>query len=294
MQNGCALIAIGLNVLAQQWSHNTCCIWLNCSLFPSQTFNCVQFGDDETRYLSLDQSLDCDSPKHKAYQLYAISMAFVYPFGITMLYASLLISFRHDIQARDRATNRSLIKIAFLYEMYENENWWFEIFECLRRLVMSGLLIFIKPGTASQIVVAMLLSIFSIVVYVNFAPFLEDGDDVLAAVTQVSIFFTLLGALLVRVKIDNDYDQQIFGYLLIGINLAGVGMVFATKILEPVVFVMGFFDHNHTHNARIKGLTEAHDEDTAFVAYFNDLASSLNKEAGYQDVSVSLRQSSKR
>ncbi|GMI19452.1 hypothetical protein TrCOL_g8292 [Triparma columacea] len=88
-----------------------------------------------------------------------------------------------------------------------------------------------------------------------------------------------------RVKIDNDYDQQIFGYLLIGINLAGVGMVFATKILEPVVFVMGFFDHNHTHNARIKGLTEAHDEDTAFVAYFNDLASSLNKEAGYQDVS---------
>jgi hypothetical protein len=221
-------------------------------------------------------------------------MAFVYPFGITMLYASLLISFRHDIQARDRATNRSLIKIAFLYEMYENENWWFEIFECLRRLVMSGLLIFIKPGTASQIVVAMLLSIFSIVVYVNFAPFLEDGDDVLAAVTQVSIFFTLLGALLVRVKIDNDYDQQIFGYLLIGINLAGVGMVFATKILEPVVFVMGFFDHNHTHNARIKGLTEAHDEDTAFVAYFNDLASSLNKEAGYQDVSVSLRQSSKR
>lgn len=89
----------------------------------------MQFGDDKTRYLSLDQSLDCDSPKHKKFQYYAMLMAVVYPFGITALYAALLIKKRHAIQARDRATNASLIKIAFLYEMYENENWWFEIFE---------------------------------------------------------------------------------------------------------------------------------------------------------------------
>ena len=149
---------------------------------------------------------------------------------------------------------------------------------------MSGLLIFVKPGTASQIVVAMLLSIFSIVIYVNFAPFLEDEDDILSAVTQVSIFFTLLGALLVRVEVDNAYDQDMFGFLLVGINLAGIAMVFASTLLEPIFWFGNLLDHKHEHDAFIKGLTEDHDQDLDFVDYFEGLALSTSNEAGYFNV----------
>ena len=35
------------------------------------------------------------------------------------------------------------------------ELWWFEVFDCVRRLSLTGLLVFVFKGQASQIVVAM-------------------------------------------------------------------------------------------------------------------------------------------
>jgi hypothetical protein len=114
--------------------------------------------------------------------------------------------------------NPDLSGISFLWESYNPDCWWFEIFECVRKLCMTGLMIFIYSGTASQIVVSMLFSIASIAVYVTYKPFPSYDDDVLAICSQLSIFFTLFGGLLLKVEVAKDFDETMFGVLLVAVN----------------------------------------------------------------------------
>ena len=102
-----------------------------------------------------DQSVDCGTAKHAAYQVYAGVMMVVYPVGIPTLYGVLLWRAREPLQEEGREGNEKLHKIAFLWQDYEPELWWFEVFDCVRRLSLTGLLVFVFKGQASQIVVAM-------------------------------------------------------------------------------------------------------------------------------------------
>ena len=37
-------------------------------------------------------------------------------------------------------------KTSFLWANYEPQLWWFEVFECGRRLALSGILVFVAQG----------------------------------------------------------------------------------------------------------------------------------------------------
>ena len=122
------------------------------------TFNCRTFGEDPTMYLNADRGISCDNPRHQDYKKFAFAMMTLFPIGIPLLYAAMLYQRRHEIQSTMRYKKDSLIKTSFLWEMYEPSMWWFEVFDCFRRLAMASLLVFVKPGSASQIVVAMILA----------------------------------------------------------------------------------------------------------------------------------------
>ena len=155
-------------------------IFASVSTTLFKTFQCDRYGDDSKFYLVEDHQVDCNSPKHKFYELYAALMMIVYPFGITALYTILLFRKKESLLSEERDKDKSLYKIAFLWEMYEPRVWWFEIFECARRLSMTEMLVFVDPDSPTQIVVAILNSIVSIVMYSHLLPFETDSDDSLA------------------------------------------------------------------------------------------------------------------
>ena len=115
------------------------------------TFNCIQFGEDENYYLASDQSLVCYTGAHKLAQLYATFMIGVYPIGIPAVYFFLLWGQRKELVKSDRHRNPKLRKLSFLWDNYEPDLWWFEVFECFRRLMLTGVLVFVGEGTSSQI-----------------------------------------------------------------------------------------------------------------------------------------------
>merc|ERR1712176_649414 len=39
---------------------------------------------------------------------------------------------------------------AFMYDNYEPEYWWFECFDYIRRLLLTGILVVFEPGSATQ------------------------------------------------------------------------------------------------------------------------------------------------
>jgi len=247
------------------------------------TFNCKTFGDDENEYMMSDQSVDCGTSEHMLYQTYAGVMMFVYPIGIPVLYFVLLYKNREKLHTNDRDDDEGLHHIAFLWDCYEPQLWWFEIFDCVRRLSLTGLLVFVFKGQASQIVVAMVLASLSVVAFVHWRPFVKDENDNLAIVSQGAIFFTLLAGLLKKVEVDktDKYDDNMFGTVLIFVNCIGVVMVLFGFVLKPVARVVKKLGERHVHNAELKGVTEEHDEWEKFEAYFRELAESDEFTAGW-------------
>ena len=261
-------------------------VFVSVSMTVFFTFGCRTYGDNPERFLFLDQSISCDTPKHYAFQFYALLMIFVYPLGITALYTYLLWSHRGELRASDRDENKNLHKISFLWDDYEPEMWWFEIFECFRRQFLTGLLVFVKQGSASQIVLAMVLAFGSFGVYVRFAPFVKDEDDVIAITAQISLFFSLFASLLIKANIDEEdgYNQFWFGVLMIVLNLIAVSMTFLYYLSVPISKLMKALNKKHVHDGALKGVGEGEIDREGFLEYNERLMKSDEIEAGWEKI----------
>ena len=68
-------------------------------------------------------------------------MIFLFPLGIPACYLFVLARHRQQIKSPDRDYDVLIHKSSFLWENYEPQLWWWEVFECCRRLALSGLLV---------------------------------------------------------------------------------------------------------------------------------------------------------
>jgi hypothetical protein len=121
-----------------------------------------------------------------------------------------------------RGENTKEIKqIQFLFREYEPRYYWFEFFECIRRLLLTGGTVLFLEGSSTQIVLGMLIALLSIQVYASTQPFLEDSDDVLAMTAQWAVFFTLFGGLLFKVRVSeaDGYGSGLYVALMILVNV---------------------------------------------------------------------------
>eukprot|EP00937_MAST-01D_sp_MAST-1D-sp2_P002947 g2947.t1 len=226
-------------------------------IFPSvstvvlRAFPCRAF-DDGSVFLQADMSIDCNGALRPAHVAYAFVMLCVYPIGIPALYTYMLWQYRESICPEERPwqsacgakvipplcdstaesnallderaklvkENTELKSMQFLFKEYEPRFWWFESFECFRRLMLTGGTVFFMEGSATQITFGILVALLSVQVYARTQPFIEDDDDLLAMVAQWGVFFTLFGGLVVKVKIpqDDGYGSGWLDSLLILVN----------------------------------------------------------------------------
>jgi len=61
---------------------------------------------------------------------------------------------------------------------------WFEIFETLRRLLLIGGQVILNPGTPSQLVLNLIICIFSAKMYATYKSFMSEKADTLVEVAQ--------------------------------------------------------------------------------------------------------------
>ena len=77
---------------------------------------------------------------------------------------------------RYRAANPDVKGLAFLYEAYEPRCYYFESYECVRRLMLTGMLIFIADGTNFQIACGACVSLLWYTIYNQEAPFMDGAS----------------------------------------------------------------------------------------------------------------------
>ncbi|GMH98757.1 hypothetical protein TrVE_jg2081 [Triparma verrucosa] len=194
------------------------------------TFACQRFDGDYGSYLKADFSINCNSDEHKAFQTYAALMILLFPIGVPVMYFVLLYKKREkldpgqglfasttspegalekalSIRAKHESEDTLLLSLRFLYSSYEPRMWWFEVFETLRRLCLTGFLVFLSPGTAAQIIFSMIMCMFAMRVYSGCSPFISTLYDSFSEVSQWQLFFTMFGALAIKVNVD-EKDLQ--------------------------------------------------------------------------------------
>jgi hypothetical protein len=120
----------------------------------------------------------------------------------------------------DEEVHSKLGRMKFLYAAYEPSCWWFEIFETCRRLLLTGGQVLLQPGSPTQIVLNLVICIFSMRVYALYKPFVSGKSDKLAEVAQWELFFTILAALCIKVDIDDDdgYNRKAFDGFLVSLQ----------------------------------------------------------------------------
>ena len=145
-------------------------VYSSVSSVVFQMFACDKL-DNGKIYLRADYTIECDSDKHRALQIYAGLMIILYPVGIPALYAGLLFSNRRvmrDEKSREEYFARS---ISNLWKPYKPQRFYYEVVECGRRILLTGAVVFIYPNTASQIAVAFAIAVFFVFVSEAMVPY---------------------------------------------------------------------------------------------------------------------------
>ena len=96
---------------------------------------------------------------------------------------------------------------------YEMEVYWLEVFECVRKICLIGLPIFVEPGSSAQLIVGLLVCFISYGMYASYEPYIKDSDDWLAKFSQVSLFFSLVSS--IALKVESDSSTEALGVLLL-------------------------------------------------------------------------------
>ena len=167
-------------------------------LFPSlcatifSSVVCEEF-DDGSSYLRADYSVDCDSSEYSSIFGLALVMILVYPIGIPSMYLVMLWRNREKLDPQKFFTEMSLgesvVKrekevnhLKFLFDAFLPHYWWTEVMECVRKLLLTGFMVFIYEGSGLQIFASMIVSTFFLVIYAKIEPYLMPSNNTFSIV----------------------------------------------------------------------------------------------------------------
>jgi len=200
------------------------------STYVFNTFNCENL-DDGRSFLTMDYSIDCHKDSHRGMEGFAGFMIFIYPLGTPALFLFLLeygTSRRHRLRRQTDADMHGLDHLWCLVEPYRPAVYWWEVAECMRKVVLVGLVVFTEPESVEQICIGLTFAMFSILVWGLVLPYRHMIDNFIMLTCQVQIFFVLLSGLVLRLQPTLDPgDAGRLDLLLLIFTIIPVVLAFA-------------------------------------------------------------------
>jgi hypothetical protein len=195
-------------------------------------FSCRKLENGRS-YLMADYSIECGDAKVQtmafgrlysftAYQYWAGFAVLAFPLGIPILFFLLLWLHRNDLfeEGSDEPKEELRDELGFLYAGYRKQYWWWESVELFRKLALTGILAFFKPGTPEQLFMGIVLAVVFIVGYAREKPYLETMDSDVQLVCQLQVFFVSVSAFAVlttahRTDESNPFTSSSFSTLMV-------------------------------------------------------------------------------
>ena len=223
-------------------------VYSSVSSVVFQMFACDKL-DTGKSYLRADYTIECDSDKHRALQIYAGLMVILYPVGIPALYAGLLFSNRRVLRDEiSREESHFARPISNLWKPYKPQRFYYDVIECGRRILLTGAVVFIYPNTASQVAVAFAIAVFFVFVSEAMAPYKSCWDAWTSRIGHVIVFASMYLALLLKVDVsgENHSSQEMFGVILVGVH----GCMILAVMVQTMVLAMSLRSTKHLEDPR--------------------------------------------
>ena len=173
-----------------------------------QTFACEDF-EDGSNYLRADYRIECDSEKHGEMQIYAWVMICLYTIGIPVWYTYLM--FNRDMKSSSAKS---------LWESYKGDRFYYEIIECARRVLLTGVVVFIYPNTAAQVAVTLMIAFVFFGISESLSPYSSKWDKWVNRMGHIIVYTSMYIALLLKVDVSGERDesQKLFEILMVVLN----------------------------------------------------------------------------
>ncbi|CAN0299763.1 unnamed protein product, partial [Pylaiella littoralis] len=203
-------------------------VYSSASSTVFQTFACDDIDTGES-FLRADHSIQCYTTEHRVYMAYAVLMCLVYPFGIPFCYAATLYQARRGIKSDVESIRDKATVLRALHAPYQRDVYYYEVVECFRRVTLSGIVVFILPNTAGQVMTTFLLSLLFFAAFMVLDPYTDGLDTWLARLGHAIVMMSMFVALVVKVDTEGDdgFSQDVFAGALVLVNCAMVLTVIA-------------------------------------------------------------------
>ncbi|CAM9774589.1 unnamed protein product [Ectocarpus sp. 6 AP-2014] len=203
-----------------------------------RTFACETLEDGKT-YLLADYRIECDSSKHKRFEVYAGFMVLLYTAGIPALYSFLLFRDRDVLKGKEaagqdlrpRATSTS-----DLWKPYKPSVFYYEVVECARRVLLAGVVVFIYPNSSAQIAITLALAFIFVLISEGLAPYASRWDTWINRMGHVVVVASMYLALLLKVDVSKERSssQGVFEAVLVVAHVVMVVVV----VVETLVLAL--------------------------------------------------------
>eukprot|EP00944_MAST-04C_sp_MAST-4C-sp1_P003556 g3556.t1 len=193
-------------------------MWIVLIIYPPlsrrslEYFNCSG-NIDGKYYLTKDYTIECFTGEWNAMLPVAIVSVAIYPLGIPALFAFQL--WKHRKKLDDDAV---LARYGFLYEPYQREAFLWDIWEMLRKLLLTGVIVLIFPGKSFQVVFIALCNICFLTFLTIEKPHVPGAGRTLAFLASFAITFTMMLGLVLKTVEDAQAYSGFLAFLLISVN----------------------------------------------------------------------------
>ena len=112
-----------------------------------------------------------------------------------------------------------------------------QVVECFRKLLLSAALIFVTPGSATQGLFALIMSLGSARLYVGCEQFPDPSDNRLGELAQWQLVFIFLAALMLQMDLSSNvthYDEVIFDHIITAILFIGPAISFFEPLMPMI------------------------------------------------------------
>ena len=213
--------------------------------FVSQTifqgFSCRALAEDES-WLTADYQVSCEGVAWKFWLFWGVLTAMLWPVGVPVF--TLLILLRNkDMMWVRNSPERD--KFAFIVGDYKPQYFFWECLEMLRKVSLTGLLIFFSKGSLLQIIVAVMITFAFLIGTARNMPFKDELANNFKLATECCLLITLVFAIMLKVDLRKEaVSADQIGFILLLNNTIVPG---ATLVLGYLMAMKAATEVDHDH-----------------------------------------------
>ena len=180
-----------------------------------QAFDCESFDvgtDRESSRLRADYSVQCTSEsggeftsEYAGIRCFATFAVLLYPLGIPVGYAVLLMRVRHTLLGHAKPTPLSKA-LSFLHAEYKPRFFWWELFETLRRFVLVGVAVVCWSGTLTQLSIGASVTLVFLIVQMQARPLRQTSDEFVSLSASFALVLLFFCCVLLKVGTVSELE----------------------------------------------------------------------------------------